>query len=221
MKEGLIYCVRNPLFPHLVKIGKTTKNTVEARGLNAANVPEDFETLFAYKVENIDTLEKLLHDALEYLRYTTESNRKTEFFYLLATEKAKKIIKSFVIADLTNSQKQVFPCGRITLTRLERKILDTVRSILKTEIKDVSRIEAVPSKNWDYHCRIKLDGKNLYAFNRDASKDALKQFEFFENGQINKAIKISDPNDLLTVANKAAIKQGLRKNATKYRISLS
>ena len=49
MIEGIIYCLRNPLYPHLVKIGKTSADTVEARGLNISSIPEDFETVLQIK----------------------------------------------------------------------------------------------------------------------------------------------------------------------------
>jgi len=101
MKEGLIYCVKNSLFPHLIKIGKTTADTVEARGLNSSNVPEDFETIFAFKVRDIDAIEKSVHNVLEEFRYRSKSGRSTEFFYACASEKAKKHILPFSTEDKT------------------------------------------------------------------------------------------------------------------------
>jgi len=101
MKEGLIYCVKNSLFPHLIKIGKTTAKTVEARGLNASNVPEDFETIFAFKVPDIDATEEAAHAVLDEFRYKAKSGRSTEFFYACAAEKAKKCIAPFSIEDKT------------------------------------------------------------------------------------------------------------------------
>jgi len=101
MKEGIVYCVKNPLFPHLIKIGKTTAETVEARGLNASNVPEDFETIFAYKVRDMDATERAVHDVLEEFRYKAKSGRSTEFFYACAAEKAKKCIRPFSTEDKT------------------------------------------------------------------------------------------------------------------------
>ena len=101
MKEGLIYCVKNSLFPHLIKIGKTTAKTVEARGLNDSNVPEDFETIFAFKVSDIDATEKAVHSVLDEFRYRAKSGRSTEFFYACAAEKAKKCVEPFSIEDKT------------------------------------------------------------------------------------------------------------------------
>jgi len=96
MKEGIIYCVRNPLFPHIVKIGKTTQETVKGRGLDTSNVPEDFDVIWAYKVDDIDTAEASVHSAVGQFRYMSKSGRSTEFFYELAVEQAEKhICKAF------------------------------------------------------------------------------------------------------------------------------
>jgi len=109
MKSGLVYCVRNPAFAHLVKIGKTEKETVEERGLNDTNVPDNFKTIFAIKVSDIDAVEKSVFNALETLRYTNSDGRRTEFFYLPAIEKAKKIIEPFKIKDETENQTEIEP----------------------------------------------------------------------------------------------------------------
>lgn len=101
MIEGIIYCVRNPLFPYLVKIGKTSADTVEARDLNISNVPEDFETVFAYKVHDIDALEKSVHSVLDEFRYKSKLGRSTEFFYACAAEKTKKHVLPFALDDKT------------------------------------------------------------------------------------------------------------------------
>lgn len=104
MNEGIIYCVRNPLFPHIVKIGKTTQETVKDRGLDASNVPEDFDVIWAYKVDDIDTAERSVHSVVEQFRYNSKSERNTEFFYELAVERAEThICKVFKGIDATKS----------------------------------------------------------------------------------------------------------------------
>ena len=97
LTQGIIYCVRNPLFPHLVKIGKTTKNTVEERGLSNTSVPEDFETVWAYKVSDIKYVEGEAHRQCKSFEYVTKNNtgRKTEFFYELAIKPAEDFVKNF------------------------------------------------------------------------------------------------------------------------------
>jgi hypothetical protein len=85
----------------LVKIGKTTKETVEERGLNGSNVPEDFEIIFKYKVYQLDATEKSVHAVLDQFRYKSKSGRSTEFFYACAVEQAKKHLEPFQIEDVT------------------------------------------------------------------------------------------------------------------------
>jgi len=101
MKEGIIYCVRNPLFPHIVKIGKTTKETVKDRGLNDSNIPEDFEDVWKYKVNDIDLAETCVHNLIDQFRFKSKCGRKTEFFYELAIGIAKNcIVKVFKGIDV-------------------------------------------------------------------------------------------------------------------------
>ena len=105
---GIIYCVRNPLFPHLVKIGQTIKETVEERGLNASNVPENFETVFANKVSNVKAVETAVHNGCADFRYVSKSQRATEFFYENAIERARSIVRPFTIEDeLLNAELDI------------------------------------------------------------------------------------------------------------------
>jgi hypothetical protein len=89
MSKGIVYIVRNPAFTHLIKIGQTTKSCVEDRRLNASNVPEDYEVLYAYKCDNIEEIETYLHGLFEVYRHYTMTGRKTEFFYIGCLADAK------------------------------------------------------------------------------------------------------------------------------------
>jgi len=100
-ERGRVYIVRNPAFPHLFKIGMTTKPTVEERGLNASNVPEDFETICAYECDNPVKLEGLFHDTFADYRHFTATKRKTEFFYIVCLEKAVRWIETLTDLDPT------------------------------------------------------------------------------------------------------------------------
>jgi len=92
LKKGIVYIVINPAFPHLCKIGLTGRDTVEDRGLNASNVPEDFEVLFGYECNNPEEVEKLLHETFEGFRHYSKTGRKTEFFYVGCLLKAQKTL---------------------------------------------------------------------------------------------------------------------------------
>jgi len=93
LKKGIVYIVQNPAFLHLFKIGSTGMDTVEERGLNASNVPEDFEILFGYECSNPEEVEKLLHKTFEQFRHYSKTGRKTEFFYVGCLLKAKETLR--------------------------------------------------------------------------------------------------------------------------------
>lgn len=105
--EGIIYCVRNPLFPHLVKIGKTTKDSFSER-VNNTFVPEDFISIFEIRVREVDAVEQSVHNALDEFRYITKnSQRKTEYFYdtPVVIPRARSIIKAFEIEDISEASQ--------------------------------------------------------------------------------------------------------------------
>lgn len=105
--DGIIYCVRNPLFPHLIKIGKTTKDSFSER-VNLTFIPEDFISIFEIRVREVDAVEKSVHSALDEFRYITKnSKRETEFFYdtPVVIPKAKSIIKPFEIEDISEASQ--------------------------------------------------------------------------------------------------------------------
>ncbi|MDR2560634.1 MAG: GIY-YIG nuclease family protein [Holophagales bacterium] len=81
MKPGFVYIAKNPAFPHVFKIGITTKEIVEDRGLTSSNVPEDFEFLLAKKFDNIEMVEDVMQRLFDSHRHTSMGGRYTEFFY--------------------------------------------------------------------------------------------------------------------------------------------
>lgn len=78
MEEGIVYILTNPAMPGLVKIGKTTRETVNARlyELYSTGVPVPFECAFAGKVDNVSKVERAFHQAFGPYRL----NPKREFF---------------------------------------------------------------------------------------------------------------------------------------------
>jgi len=81
MKPGFVYIAKNPAFPHVFKIGITTKEFVEDRGLTSSNVPEDFEFIRAKKFDNIEMIEDVMQKLFDSHRHTSMRGRSTEFFY--------------------------------------------------------------------------------------------------------------------------------------------
>jgi len=93
-KKGIVYIVQNPAFPHLFKIGYTEQPTIEARGLNGSNVPEDFKDLIGYKCDNPKKIEYDLQELFKQYRHSTATGRKTEFFYVGCLSDAKKYLEN-------------------------------------------------------------------------------------------------------------------------------
>ncbi|MCY4421423.1 MAG: GIY-YIG nuclease family protein [Gammaproteobacteria bacterium] len=62
---GIVYVLTNPAMPGLVKIGKTSRNSVSGRlgELYSTGVPVPFECEFAGRVENVSRVEKAFHMA--------------------------------------------------------------------------------------------------------------------------------------------------------------
>jgi hypothetical protein len=75
--KGIVYVLKNPAMPGMVKIGMTT-NDINNRmnELNTTGVPLPFECLYACEVDDYKLVEKSLHIAFHPYRV----NPKREFF---------------------------------------------------------------------------------------------------------------------------------------------
>jgi hypothetical protein len=102
MAKGRVYIVRNPAFWDVFKIGFTSQSSVEKRGLNAANVPQDFMTLAEYECDNPEKIENLFHATFKNYRHYADSGRETEFFYVKCLNEALSWMKTIKgLADVT------------------------------------------------------------------------------------------------------------------------
>jgi len=82
-KTGIIYILTNESMPNLIKIGKTEKTISERlSSLNNTSVPYDFEVFAAYRVNDVDAIERSFHEAFADSRV----NPKREFFKLDAAK---------------------------------------------------------------------------------------------------------------------------------------
>ena len=64
MTAGNIYILINASMPNYVKIGKTVQRVEERmKSLDSTGVPLPFECFYAARVEDIDFVERQLHDA--------------------------------------------------------------------------------------------------------------------------------------------------------------
>ena len=98
MNEGIVYVLKNPAFPNLVKIGITTREEVQIRmsELYTTGVPLPFECVFAGKVDNPKTVEAALHHAF----LNTRVNPSREFFDIDESQ-AIAILKLLTNEDVT------------------------------------------------------------------------------------------------------------------------
>lgn len=95
---GIIYVLTNPAMPGLVKIGKTTRESVHARltELYSTGVPVPFECAFAGRIADEARVEKAFHLAFGPYRV----NPRREFFSI-EPEQAIALLELMVVEDVT------------------------------------------------------------------------------------------------------------------------
>ena len=105
MSKGLLYFAQNSAFQHLIKIGKTTLSTFEERGLSSSNVPEPFEAIAIFECEDVDWVEKKVHEQFKQFRHYSQLwNKTTEFFWSGCIEQAKIYARDLKgVKEITNS----------------------------------------------------------------------------------------------------------------------
>ena len=98
MEEGIVYVLKNPAFPNLVKIGMSNRSEVEKRmsELYTTGVPLPFECVFAGKVENPKMVEAALHHAF----LNSRINASREFFEIEDSQ-AIAVLKLLVTEEVT------------------------------------------------------------------------------------------------------------------------
>ena len=96
--EGIVYVIKNPAFPNLVKIGITTREEVNVRmsELYTTGVPLPFECVYAGKVDDPKKVEAALHHAFS----NTRVNPSREFFDIDESQ-AIAILKLLTNEDVT------------------------------------------------------------------------------------------------------------------------
>lgn len=127
--KGIIYILINEAMPGYVKIGKTT-NSIEQRmkELYKTSIPLPFECFYAGLVEDIDKVEKALHDAFSDNRVS--SNRE---FFEIAPERVFAVLELLSIKNMTPNQDYVE-------SEEDKKALDkakTRRSVFNFKMVDI------------------------------------------------------------------------------------
>lgn len=94
--SNIVYVLTNPSIPDMVKIGITTDLTTRMRSLYNSSIPVPFECYFACTVNDMNFVEKQLHDGFDDFRV----NPKREFFRI-DPERVVSILKMVMIDDVT------------------------------------------------------------------------------------------------------------------------
>ena len=117
MAEGIIYILINEAMPGYVKIGKTS-NSVEERmkSLDGTGIPLPFECFYAAKVKDMDSAEKLLHNAFGGQR----TRAKREFFEV----DPARVASALKLAD----GEDVTPRDDVVETSDDKRALDNART---------------------------------------------------------------------------------------------
>ncbi|MBQ8101646.1 MAG: GIY-YIG nuclease family protein [Afipia sp.] len=94
----MVYVLINQSMPGLIKIGRTSGESVESRmrSLDTTALPLPFECFYAAEVTDSNRVERAIHEAFEDHRV-----RKNREFFRLSPDKPKAIIKLLEIADVT------------------------------------------------------------------------------------------------------------------------
>lgn len=100
---GIVYVLTNPAMPGLVKIGKTSRESMEVRlrELYSTGVPVPFECVYAARVKDEASTENAFHVAFGPYRI----NPKREFFGI-EPEQAIALLKLMAIEDVTPEVQQ-------------------------------------------------------------------------------------------------------------------
>ena len=98
LELGIVYVLTNPAMPGLVKIGKTSRGSVDARlsELYSTGVPVPFDCAFAGRIEDEVKVERAFHLAFGPYRI----NPKREFFQI-EPEQAIALLELMVSEDVT------------------------------------------------------------------------------------------------------------------------
>lgn len=96
--SGIVYVLTNPAMPGIVKIGKTARDSVDARlnELYSTGVPLPFECEYAARVDDEGVVERAFHQAFGPYRI----NIKREFFQI-EPDQAIALLRLMAIEDVT------------------------------------------------------------------------------------------------------------------------
>ena len=167
---GIVYVLTNPAMPGLVKIGKTSRSTVDARlnELYSTGVPVPFECVFAGRVEDESKVEKAFHMAFGPYRI----NSKREFFQI-EPEQAIALLELLVAEEATPELQQA--AGRVDRESGEAsRKLKARRPVLNYLEMGLNVGDELDFSQDNYTCQI-LSGRRVKFEGEDYSLTALTQ----------------------------------------------
>jgi len=93
MNKGYLYILKNPAFPHLLKIGRTVNDPQKRANeiSSSTGVPIAFEIVYTIFVQDCVEFEKVIHQKLIDFRY----NKNREFFVLSLDNAIKVITRTY------------------------------------------------------------------------------------------------------------------------------
>jgi len=131
---GIVYVLTNPAMPDIVKIGMTSRDTVEIRmkELFSTSIPLPFECEYACKVEDCNKVEKALHMAFHPYRIHPQR----EFF-------------------------KINPEQAIAILKLLDKSSDVTKEVVSEINHDLTDIDKVSSKSFKRKMRPPLNFREM------------------------------------------------------------
>lgn len=173
---GYIYCLSNPLYENIYKIGKTKNHpSIRLEQLNTTGVPRPFKLEFAKYVADFHNKETYLHDLFSTIG--TRVNSQREFFELSldTIKKVFEIIDGEYYYDKRNiemmdiSDESDFPEERIGTKR--KKTRKTLSDIFKKSTMIRNKIN-----NNTWFGKYDIENEKIYCNNNGRSYQSLSAF---------------------------------------------
>lgn len=121
---GIVYVLTNPAMPDLIKIGMTSRDSVDGRlkELFTTSVPVPFECEYACKVSNYVEVERALHLAFDHTRVHPQRE-----FFRLKPEQVIVLLRLFEKANVTQEVNREMGNDLTDTDRVAGETLKSVR----------------------------------------------------------------------------------------------
>ena len=153
MTQGIIYILINEAMPGYSKVGKTTASVEQRmRELDTSGMPLPFECYFAARVEDVDFVEKKLHDA-----FGNHRTRQRREFFQIDPERIRSALMLVCLEDVTPKDDVVEDADDVAALNKAR----SVRSAFNFKMVDISPGETLTfTKDHSIACTV-VDHKKI------------------------------------------------------------